>query len=86
MGVICFYNLGGINSMTLRRSLKINKYYQYISLVVGVGCIVFSALESVIYMALLGGYIAINAIGTLKHIHTGEHDKDSTLPKDIKIK
>jgi hypothetical protein len=75
-----------INNMSLRRNLKINKYCQCISLVVGVVSIVFAALESSIYMALLGGYIAISAIGTLKHIHTGEHDKDSKLPKDIKIK
>jgi hypothetical protein len=72
--------------MSLRLSLKINKYYQYIALIIALVCIVFAALESSIYLALLGGFIAIGAIGTLKHINTGEHDKDSKLPKGMKIK
>jgi len=75
-----------INNMSLSTSLKINKYYQFISLIIGVVCIVFSALESNIYMALLGGYISIRSIGTLKHIYSGKHDKDSSLPENIKIK
>jgi hypothetical protein len=72
--------------MSLRTSLKIHKYYQYIALIIALACIAFAAIESKAYLALLGGFIAIGAIGTLKHIHTGEHDKDSSLPKNIKIK
>lgn len=56
------------------------------ALVIALFCLYFAVIELNIYLALLGGYIAIRSIGTLKHIHTGEYDKDSSLPKDINIK
>ena len=72
--------------MSLRLSLKVNKIFQYIAITVGVNCIILGVMQSEVYLALLGGYISINAIGTLRHIYTGKHDKYSSLPKDIKIK
>ena len=83
---ICFSVLVLSKMISLRLSLKIHKIYKCISLVVGLICIAIGAIRSEVYLALLGGYISINAIGTLRHIYTGKHDKDSSLPKDIKIK
>jgi hypothetical protein len=70
--------------MSLAASIKINKTWQFFALIIGVVCIIMSIIDSEIYVGLLGAFITIRAIITLKQIFTAKSDVLSSQPKETK--
>jgi hypothetical protein len=65
--------------------MKINKYYQYIVVAIGISCLIVGFFEKNGLLLALGGILLVGAVGTVIHLTTGKHNSSSKLPKDYDV-
>ncbi|WP_020209359.1 hypothetical protein [Gilvimarinus chinensis] len=65
--------------------MTINRYYQYVSVLLAFGCIAIGVKDSSGLLIALGCILLVGAVATIMHLKSGKHNPASKLPKDFKV-
>lgn len=62
---------------------KINLYYQYFALIIGILCTIYAILFDQFLLLSIGSIVLIASVSTIIQHETGRHLSTSKLPEDF---